>query len=162
MACTWWLQHNLTSNATYINIISCKIHKSIYMTLALQQWCPQMPLLRWCYTVGCGRVFLWRDANWHCVYGKHCHCSTVNLHFYSGITGMISRVGVGSTFCWHSSCSWSYIHKQHTYDRVAFSILPGPFIVTVCLVSMANVLLKESRTTQIGHSLFHLSVISVF
>ena len=34
IACTWWLQNNLTSNAAYINTIICKIHKSIYMTLS--------------------------------------------------------------------------------------------------------------------------------
>ena len=32
IACTWWLKNHLTSNATYINTIIGKIHKSTYMT----------------------------------------------------------------------------------------------------------------------------------
>ena len=34
IACTWWLQNNLSSNATYSNIITCNIHNSTYMTLS--------------------------------------------------------------------------------------------------------------------------------
>ena len=38
IACTWWLQNNLTSNATCINTLICKIRKSTYMTLQLNTY----------------------------------------------------------------------------------------------------------------------------
>ena len=36
IACTWWLHNNLTSYATYINTIICKIHNSPYMAAILK------------------------------------------------------------------------------------------------------------------------------